>query len=73
MSSNKGLPDAIVRSAYEQTFWLERNIEYHLLANHLFKNAKALVFAGLFFQGTDASRWLKKGSGCLTSKSTSRF
>jgi len=52
----------ITRSAYNQTLWLERNLEYHLLANHLFKNAKALVFTGLFFEGTeDANRWLSKG------------
>jgi uncharacterized heparinase superfamily protein len=31
------------------------------LANHLFKNAKALIFAGLFFEGPDAGRWLGKG------------
>ena len=49
-----------LKSLHQQALWLERNIEYHLLANHLFKNAKALVFAGLFFEGTDASRWLSK-------------
>jgi len=51
----------IVRSAYMQTSWLERSIEYHLLGNHLFKNAKALLFAGLFFKSNDAQRWLSKG------------
>jgi uncharacterized heparinase superfamily protein len=54
-----------LRSLYEQALWLDRNIEYHLLANHLFKNAKALVFAGLFFSGDDASRWLDKGMSIL--------
>lgn len=53
--------DAWLRSLYEQTLWLEKNIEHHLLANHLFKNGKALFFAGLYFSGTDAERWLKKG------------
>ena len=50
-----------LQSLYKQALWLERNIEYHLLANHLFKNAKALVFAGLYFEGNDASRWLSRG------------
>lgn len=50
-----------LKSLYEQALWLERNIEYHLLANHYFKNGKALIFAGLFFSGNDAERWLKKG------------
>jgi len=50
-----------LKSLYEQALWLERNIEYHLLANHYFKNGKALIFAGLFFASSDAERWLKKG------------
>lgn len=48
-------------SLYDQTLWLEQSIEYHLLANHYFKNGKALIFAGLFFAGNDADRWLRKG------------
>jgi uncharacterized heparinase superfamily protein len=44
-----------------QAEWLSRHIEWHLLANHVLANAKALVFAGLFFRGPEASRWLKKG------------
>jgi uncharacterized heparinase superfamily protein len=50
-----------ILSLYEQTLWLEKNIEYHLLANHLFKNGKAFLFAGLYFEGSDADRWLSKG------------
>lgn len=40
---------------------LVQQLEYHLLANHLLANAKALVFAGLFFSGHEAEGWLKKG------------
>lgn len=50
------------RSLALQARCLESNIEYHLLANHYFKNGKALVFAGTFFEGPDAARWLKKGT-----------
>jgi uncharacterized heparinase superfamily protein len=50
---------------YSQTLWLEGNIERHLLANHLFKNAKALLFAGLLFEGPDAGRWRGKGLDLL--------
>ena len=50
-----------LRSLYQQALWLEKNIEYHLLANHFFKNGKALIFAGIYFVGDDAERWLKKG------------
>lgn len=51
-----------VHSLAVQTRWLERRLEWHLLGNHLFANAKALVFAGLFFDGGDAARWLGKGA-----------
>lgn len=44
-----------------QAVWLTRMIEWHLLGNHLFANAKALVFVGLFFKGKAADRWLEKG------------
>lgn len=53
--------DEIVASLYGQMTFLEKNLEYHLLANHLLKNIKALVFAGLFFGDKNGERWLSKG------------
>lgn len=44
---------------------LEQQLEYHLLGNHLFANAKALVFAGCYFKGDLASLWLKRGLAIL--------
>ncbi|MBV5327336.1 MAG: hypothetical protein JZU65_06815, partial [Chlorobium sp.] len=55
-----------LQSLYLQALWLEKNIEYHLLANHYFKNGKALIFAGLFFSGADAECWLKKGLAIIS-------
>jgi len=46
-----------------QTRYLSKRIEYHLMANHLLANAKALVFAGMFFRGPEAEAWLNKGIG----------
>jgi uncharacterized heparinase superfamily protein len=54
-----------LNSLYQQALWLERNIEYDLLANHLFKNAKALVFVGMFFDGKDSERWLSNGTSII--------
>ncbi len=48
-----------------QTRWLAKRLEVHLLGNHLFANAKALVFAGLFFEGAEAAAWLEKGMKIL--------
>ncbi|MEZ9421682.1 heparinase II/III family protein [Vibrio breoganii] len=44
---------------------LEQQLEYHLLGNHLFANAKGLVFAGCFFQGEVSDAWLKLGLSIL--------
>lgn len=44
-----------------QVRWLGQRLEKHLLGNHLFVNAKALVFAGLFFNGPEAYQWFEKG------------
>ncbi len=48
-----------------QARWLARRIEWHLLANHLFVNAKALMFAGTFFSGDEAGRWRERGARIL--------
>lgn len=44
---------------------LEQRIEWHILANHLLANAKALVFAGHCHEGPEAARWLRKGLNIL--------
>ena len=48
-----------------QARWLLARLEFHILGNHLFSNAKALIFAGLFFEGEEADKWLKRGLGVL--------
>jgi uncharacterized heparinase superfamily protein len=53
---------ALLDSLATQAQALVGQLEYHLLANHLLANAKALLFAGAFFQGPLAARWLRLGS-----------
>ena len=60
------LPKEAVQSLAVQARWLSRRMEHHLLGNHLFSNAKALIFAGLFFEGPDANAWLEHGLRILT-------
>ncbi len=57
--------EAIITSLATQTRALRRNLEWHLLGNHLFANAKALLVAGLFFDGREAAEWLKTGSAIM--------
>jgi uncharacterized heparinase superfamily protein len=53
-------PD-IAASLALQAQYLSRRPEYAILGNHLFENAKAMVFAGCFFDGSAAREWLSEG------------
>jgi uncharacterized heparinase superfamily protein len=66
-------PPQWIASLWSQCAWLARNIEYHLLANHLFKNAKALVFAGCYFEGSPAGEWLHQGANILLGQLEEQF
>jgi uncharacterized heparinase superfamily protein len=55
------LTPSAAHSLAVQARFLRANLEHHLLGNHLFVNAKALVFAGCFFGGAEGQRWLSKG------------
>jgi uncharacterized heparinase superfamily protein len=55
------LPPECTHSLAVQARWLTTRLEIHLLANHIFSNAKALVFAGLFFEGPESDSWLETG------------
>ena len=60
------LTSECIESLAVQARWLARRIETHLLGNHLFANAKALIFAGVFFQGSEAEGWFSEGLRILT-------
>ena len=56
-------------SIFQQLDFLSRHLEKHLLANHLFKNIKALVIGGLFFAHTErGQQWLAVGERSLASE-----
>ena len=59
------LSTSALQSLFIQLRWLNKRLEYHLLGNHLFANAKALVFGGLFFENKEANNWLQKGLAIL--------
>jgi len=59
------LEDHWMYSLEIQARFLSQNLEKHLLGNHIFANAKALMFVGLFFDGDEAKRWYKKGCKLL--------
>ena len=59
-SGNK-LSESCIYSLALQARWLSKRIEWHILGNHLFSNAKALIFLGVFFSSKESDNWLKKG------------
>jgi len=59
------VPEEVYASLFQQTKYLFKTLEYHLLGNHLLENAKALVFAGYFYEGPEAEAWLTKGLSIL--------
>lgn len=65
-SAGNALTEEAIDSLAVQTRWLTRRLEWHLLGNHLFANAKALIFAGFFFEGEEAQSWLERGLAILT-------
>ena len=64
LAGNEPVP-GMVDSLAVQARWLACRLERHLMGNHLFVNAKALVFAGHFFEGPEAARWLETGLSIL--------
>ena len=55
----------LLGSLYVQAKFLEKNLEHHLLGNHLIENGRALLLAGLFFTDSAADRWRQKGEKIL--------
>ncbi|MEM9060187.1 MAG: alginate lyase family protein [Pseudomonadota bacterium] len=53
--------EGMLGSLATQADWLSRRLEYHLLGNHLFANAKALTFAGAVLDHEAAQGWLATG------------
>ncbi|MDR7142224.1 alginate lyase family protein [Rhizobium sp. BE258] len=51
------LPDGFEKSLTVQARALRRQLEHHLRGNHLFINAKALIFLGCFLDGEEADEF----------------
>lgn len=62
------LPDNFHLSLVQQTRWLNNRIEYHLQANHLWANAKALLYSAAYFDGPESEFWLRKSKLLIQSQ-----
>ena len=66
--SGGNLSASALQSLAVQVRWLSKRLEWHILGNHLFVNAKALIFAASFYDGPEAEQWLTVGADILLSK-----
>lgn len=64
LTSNNA-PASMDASLPIQANYLCKQLEYHIQGNHLWANAKALIFAGVYYQGEVAERWFSKGTSLL--------
>jgi len=67
------LDESVQQSLALQGRALVKQLEYHILGNHLFANAKALVFIGSYFDGPEAASWLAKGIQLLDREIPEQF
>lgn len=70
---SRSIPSAWLYSLTQQAEALEQQLEFHILANHLFANAKALVFVGSYLGGAQGDRWLRKGLAILDKEMPEQF
>lgn len=56
------LADRFLRSLWEQAAYLYDHVEWDLRGNHVFRNATGLAWAGRFFDGPEAGRWLERAT-----------
>jgi len=63
----------ILESIYSQAQVLSKTPEYHILGNHLFSNAKALMFVGHFFEGKVGEVFLNQANTLFDRELTEQF
>ena len=58
--------DIYIESLYLQLRYLSKNIEYHIMGNHIIANAKALIFGGIFFDDSKSNNFRLLGENIFT-------
>lgn len=61
------------RSLWQQAVHLHANLEWDLRANHLLRDAVGLAWAGRFFSGIEADRWMRTATRLALSQATEQM
>ena len=67
------IPQHWLDSLINQAYWQTHNMEFQILANHVIKNAKALVFAGVFFDCKESREFLRFGCKVMLDQLREQF
>lgn len=72
-SKKESVEQKYLNSIAQQASALSQQLEYHILGNHLFANAKALTFVGAYLQGDEAESFLNLGLKILDREIEEQF
>ena len=72
-SKKDNVEQKYLNSIAQQASALSQQLEYHILGNHLFANAKALTFVGTYLQGKEADYFLDLGLKLLEKELKEQF
>jgi uncharacterized heparinase superfamily protein len=72
-SKKESVEQKYLNSIAQQASALSQQLEYHILGNHLFANAKALTFVGAYLKGDEAESFLKLGLKILDREIKEQF
>lgn len=72
-SKKDNVEQKYLNSIAQQASALSQQLEYHILGNHLFANAKALTFVGAYLQGKEADYFLDLGLKLLDKELKEQF
>lgn len=72
-SEKEFVEEKYLNSIAQQAEVLSKQLEYHILGNHLFANAKALTFVGCYLQGKESEKYLELGLKLLDREIAEQF
>lgn len=72
-STNEKSDDFFLRSIQQQSLFLSRKVEYHILGNHIFANGKALLFAGALLKDETGNALFNQGLRILDDQVREQF
>ena len=65
--------ETLLKSLYGQVRFLFADLELDVRGNHLLENLRALIWAGVVFEGKEPEKWLRRALSLLESETTEQI